>query len=269
MATTPQTVGRGGHSWLLPNQWVMHPSLDLRGDKELPAPCPETRTKGFLHMSKARRLDLDHAKCFPLRENPLVLSHHCRGVMYSRPKGITLDSSCFLKLLDSEWPAFSYTLDWHEDWLYLSREHTCLHRGRFPRQDKRFSVLEKHTFLALSLIPELFHVFQLFLSTATTPHRWMRGWPRKECWWKTPLKIIFREQNVQSRSHSQCRQSDPSRADSACFTPSQTTHKLGISPLVWCSMGREEHTICNVIWFPPYFPLSLLRHTGLSMLLEF
>ncbi len=61
---------QSGHSWLLPNQWVMHPSLDLRGDKELPAPCPETRTKGFLHMSKARRLDLDHAKCFPSGRTP-------------------------------------------------------------------------------------------------------------------------------------------------------------------------------------------------------
>ncbi len=189
--------------------------------------------------------------------------------MYSRPKGITLDSSCFLKLLDSEWPAFSYTLDWHEDWLYLSREHTCLHRGRFPRQDKRFSVLEKHTFLALSLIPELFHVFSTLSQHSHHSASVDAGLAPQGMLVKTPLKIIFREQNVQSRSHSQCRQSDPSRADSACFTPSQTTHKLGISPLVWCSMGREEHTICNVIWFPPYFPLSLLRHTGLSMLLEF
>ncbi len=35
-------------------------------------------------------------------------------------------------------------------------------------------------------------------------------------------------------------------------------------PLVWCSVGREEHTICNMICFRPYVLLSLswLRHTG-------
>ncbi len=74
----------------------MHPSLALRGDKELPAPGPETKTKGFLHMSKARRhrrMTLIMRSGFPLGENPLVLSHHCRGLMYSRPKSITLDAA--------------------------------------------------------------------------------------------------------------------------------------------------------------------------------
>ncbi len=29
----------------------------------------------------------------PLRENPLVLSHHSRGLMFSRPRGITLETA--------------------------------------------------------------------------------------------------------------------------------------------------------------------------------
>ncbi len=37
--------GQDGHSWPLPNRSGMHPSLVLRGDKELPEPGPETRTK--------------------------------------------------------------------------------------------------------------------------------------------------------------------------------------------------------------------------------
>ncbi len=37
--------GQGGHSWPLPNRWGTRLSLALRGDKELPAPGPETRTK--------------------------------------------------------------------------------------------------------------------------------------------------------------------------------------------------------------------------------
>ncbi len=80
---------------------------------------------------------------------------------------------------------------------------------------------------------------------------------------KTPSsKKAFRE-----RSHSQWGQSPPSRADSACFSPNQTTHKLCVSLLVLCSVGREEHTICNVICFCPYVPLSwyrldLSRYTG-------
>ncbi len=47
-------------------------------------------------MSKARRhrrVTLITRSGFPREENPLVLSHHCRGLMYSRPKGITLDAA--------------------------------------------------------------------------------------------------------------------------------------------------------------------------------
>ncbi len=50
---------------------------------------------------------------------------------------------------------------------------------------------------------------------------------------KTPSsKRVLRERSVRSGSRSQCGQPAPSRADSACFTPTQTTHRLCVSPLV-------------------------------------
>ncbi len=61
-----------------------------------PSTGPCDKNQGFLHMSKARkyrRMTLIIRSGFLLRENPLVLSHHCRCLMYSRPKGITLDAA--------------------------------------------------------------------------------------------------------------------------------------------------------------------------------
>ncbi len=61
-----------------------------------PRTGPWDKNQGFLHMSKARRhrrVTLIMRNGFPLGENPLDLSHHCRGLMYSRPKGITLDAA--------------------------------------------------------------------------------------------------------------------------------------------------------------------------------
>ncbi len=57
---------------------------------------PWDKNQGFLHMFKARRhrrVTLIMQSGFPLGENPLVLSHHGRGLMYSRPNGITLDAA--------------------------------------------------------------------------------------------------------------------------------------------------------------------------------
>ncbi len=45
-------------------------------------------------------------------------------------------------------------------------------------------------------------------------------------------KRALRERSVRSGSRSQCGQPASSRADSACFTPKQTTHRLCVSPLV-------------------------------------
>ncbi len=57
--------------------------------------------QGFFHITKARkhrRVTLIMRKGLPLRENPLVLSHHCRGLMYNSPKGIKLNAADLLTL---------------------------------------------------------------------------------------------------------------------------------------------------------------------------
>ncbi len=61
-----------------------------------PSTRPSDKNQGFLHMSKAcrhRHVTFIMRRGFPLRENPLVLSHNCRGLLYSRPKGITLNAA--------------------------------------------------------------------------------------------------------------------------------------------------------------------------------
>ncbi len=59
-------------------------------------PRPWDKNQGFRHMSKAlsqRRMTLSIRSGFPLGENPLVLSHHSRDLMYSRPKVTTLGAA--------------------------------------------------------------------------------------------------------------------------------------------------------------------------------
>ncbi len=68
-------------------------ALTLQCTRQQGAPNtgPWYKNQGFLHMFKAcrhRRVTLIMRSRFPLGENPLVLSHHCRGLMYSRPIGI-------------------------------------------------------------------------------------------------------------------------------------------------------------------------------------
>ncbi len=89
-------LGLSDHSRLLPSPWGMHPSQALHDDKELPTQDPGTGTKASFLMTKARRhhhVTLTKRNGLPLRENPLVLSHQCRDLMYSRPKGITSDAA--------------------------------------------------------------------------------------------------------------------------------------------------------------------------------
>ncbi len=59
-----------------------------------------------------RRVTLIIRNGFPLEENPLVFNHHCRGLMYRKPKGIMLDTAamspsslwnCFTVIA---WPSF-------------------------------------------------------------------------------------------------------------------------------------------------------------------
>ncbi len=57
---------------------------------------PEPGPKFFISASSPQgetSMTLIMRSGFPLGENPLVLSHHCRGLMYSRAKGITLDAA--------------------------------------------------------------------------------------------------------------------------------------------------------------------------------
>ncbi len=70
--------------------------------------------QGFFHITKAhkyRRMTLIMRKGLPLRENYLALSHHCRGLMYSSPKCITLDAAAIRPnslwncLTVSDWPS--------------------------------------------------------------------------------------------------------------------------------------------------------------------
>ncbi len=44
-----------------------------------------------------------------IKKNPVVLSHHCKGLMYSRPKGITLDAAAIRP--NSLWNCFTVS-DW-------------------------------------------------------------------------------------------------------------------------------------------------------------
>ncbi len=82
---------------------------------DTPNTGPWDRNQGLFHMDRARR----HRRVtqiirngFPLEENSLVFNHHCRGLMYRRPKGNTLDRAamspscpwnCFTVIA---WPSF-------------------------------------------------------------------------------------------------------------------------------------------------------------------
>ncbi len=64
------------------------------------------KNQGFLHMSKTRRqrrVTVSMRSGFPLGENPLVLSHHCRGLIYSRPNVTTLDAAAIKLSLETAW----------------------------------------------------------------------------------------------------------------------------------------------------------------------
>ncbi len=80
---------------------------------EAPNTEPWDRNQGFFHITKARKhrcMTLIMRKGLPLWETPLVLSHHCRDLMYNSPKGIMLDAaairpnSLWNGLTVSDWP---------------------------------------------------------------------------------------------------------------------------------------------------------------------
>ncbi len=106
-------------------------------------------------MSKARRhrrVTLIMRSGFPLWENPLVLSHHCRGLMYSRPIGITLDAAAIRP--SSLWNCLTVS-DWLFSPSWLSWGLTRSEQGTYvpaswsnptPPPDKWISVMEKAHF---------------------------------------------------------------------------------------------------------------------------
>ncbi len=86
---------RAGWPLMTTPQPVRHASVaSITRRQGAPSTGPWDKNQGFLHISKAcrhHRVTLSMRNGFPLGENPLVLSHHCGGLMYSWPKDITLD----------------------------------------------------------------------------------------------------------------------------------------------------------------------------------
>ncbi len=112
--------------WSFHRPWLEHPSritpqpvreasvVSILQLHEAPSSGPWDRNHGFFHITKARkhrRVALIMQKGLPLGENPLVLSHHCRGLVYSSPKGITMDAAAIRPnslwncLTVSDWPS--------------------------------------------------------------------------------------------------------------------------------------------------------------------
>ncbi len=94
--------------WSFLSPWLGRPSriapqpvreasvVSILQQHEAPNTGPWDRNQDFFHITKARkhrRVTLIMWKGLPLGENPLVLSHHCRGLMYNSPKCITLDAA--------------------------------------------------------------------------------------------------------------------------------------------------------------------------------
>ncbi len=89
--------GQGGWPLMTAPQTLRDASVaNVMRRQGAPSTGPWDKKQGFLHMSKARRhrrVTLIMRSGFPLGNNPVVFSHHCRGLMYSKPKCITLDAA--------------------------------------------------------------------------------------------------------------------------------------------------------------------------------
>ncbi len=85
-----------------------------------------------------RRVTLIMRNGLPLGENPLVLSHHCRGLMYSSPKGIMLDAAAIRP--NSLWNCLTVS-DWPSLILFTADRIDSIRAG-----DRRASIhVESHT----------------------------------------------------------------------------------------------------------------------------
>ncbi len=76
--------------------WERHLLLASCDDMKLPTWDPGTGTKVSSTLSRHVSIDTWPWLCekgLPLEENPLVLSHHCRGLMHNSPKAVLLDAA--------------------------------------------------------------------------------------------------------------------------------------------------------------------------------
>lgn len=131
-----------------------------------PSTGPWDRNQGFIHMNKAQRhchMTLIKWNGLPLREKPLALSHHCKDLMYSRPKGMTFDIAAIRPT--SLW---NYFLQWATgpsmilftaariELIWARDKRAYIDMNPIPLQDECSSELEKgHSFWCLALTPVL------------------------------------------------------------------------------------------------------------------
>ncbi len=138
--------------WSFHRPWLERPSrvapqpvreasvVSILRRHEAPNTGPWDRNQSFFHITKARkhrRVTLNMRNGLPFWENPLVLSHHCRGLMYSSPKYITLDAAAIKPislwncLTVSDWPSL-ILFHSRQDGLYTCRWQAHLHRRWVP-----------------------------------------------------------------------------------------------------------------------------------------
>ncbi len=108
------------------------------------------RNQGFFHITKARKrrcVSLIMRKGLPLEENPLVLSHHCKGLVYSSPKYITLDAVAIRPNSLWNWPSLIlFTANKMESNVPVTGTPAST-LSPIPRKGKWSSVVEKaHSF---------------------------------------------------------------------------------------------------------------------------
>ncbi len=158
--------------WSFHRLWLERPSkiapqpvreasgVNILRRHEAPSTGPWDRNQGFFHITKARkrrRMTLTMQKGLPLGENPLVLSHHCRYLVYSSPTGIMLDAAAIRP--NSLWNCLTVS-DWPSLILFTADRMDSIRAGdiRSPilRQGRWSSVVEKaHSFWHLAVSPTL------------------------------------------------------------------------------------------------------------------
>ncbi len=164
--------------WSFHRPWLEHPSkiapqpmreasvISILRRHEAPNMVPWDRNQGFFHITKACmhcRVTLIMRKGLPHWENPLVLSHHCRGLMYNIPKCIMLyaasvrPNSLWNCLTVSDWPSLVFFTADRMDSIYVPVTGTpALTLSPMPRQEKWSSLVEKsHYFWHLAVTPTL------------------------------------------------------------------------------------------------------------------